>query len=299
MRRTFQAVCVLGLALTLSLALVQPVRRVRDRIYRESLGHIGTLPGWVIQGSVLEFHGVAADLLFLKTISYIGRFIGEQQNLSSGEWRTTAHLLDRITDLDPRFWDPYVFAETMLAWQANMLDEADRLLQKAARARPTDYRPFYFLGFNEFYFRHNAAKAAPYLRRAAEKDNAPAYIKGLAARFSLYGGQTVMGILFLKNLLAHPLDTRTKKYLEKRLTALEAIHVLERAVARYRKQTGRLPSTLHDLVGAGLLDKLPVDPYGGDFVLLDNGRIFTTSQLIESMEKGRAKKPCSERGRNE
>jgi len=238
-----------------------------------------------LRASVVEFHGAAADVLLLNAFTWVGMKIGERDNLTKEEWKQLAHIIDRITDLDQRFWDPYLFAEMMLAWQAGLIDRANMLLLKASRARPDDYRPLYFLGFNEFYFRKDAKRAAPFLRQAAMKPGAPDFLKGLAARFSLYGNQTLAGIIFLKGLIRQTSDEKTKKYLEKRLQALEIIEMLENAVRQYRDSFGSMPKRLSDLIAVGLIKEIPEDPYGGRFILLKNGRVYATSQLVDKNDK--------------
>ena len=145
-------------------------------------------------------------------------------------------------------------------------------------------------GFNQFYFRKDAAKAAPYLRQAALKPGAPTFLKGLAARFSLYGRQTLAGIIFLRGLIRQTNDEKTRLYLEKRLKALEIINSLENAVIEYRKLYGRVPKDLSELISKGLIEKIPRDPYGGQFVILENGRVYATSELIDRNERKRSAK---------
>ncbi len=269
------------LCFTTSISLTGTIHHIREQNTQEMLTKLGDLPTPIIKASVLEFHGLAADMLLLKSFTWVGMKVGSGSNLSKHEWLLLKKILDKITDLDRRFWDPYLFAEMMLTWQGGMIDEANNLLLKASKALPDDYRPLYFLGFNEFYFRRNASKAAPYLRKAATKPGAPDFLKGLAARFSLYGRQTLAGIIFLKNLIRQTSNENTRKYLEKRLKTLEIIYNLENKVHKYKEKYGKLPSDLMSLVKKGLINTIPKDPYGGKFLLLKNGRIYVTSQLID------------------
>lgn len=273
---------VAGLCFTL---LTPTVYRIRSAWLHETISRIGELPPRLAVVLTLEYKGVAADLLFLKTITFMGMKIGEHGQPTKEEWHRIYAMLQLITELDPRFWDPYLFAEMMFPWQAGMLAEASMLLEKAARHRPDDYRPYYFLGFNAFYFEKKPQKAAEYLRKAAKYPDVPAYIKGLASRFSLYGNQTGLGIAFLSDLLRNTSDPRIKSYLEKRLETLKKIFFLEQKVAAYKKKYGSMPRALPDLIDAGLLTKIPSDPYGGQFVLLKNGRVYTTSKLVDPKKK--------------
>ena len=105
-------------------------------------------------------------------------------------------------------------------------------------------------------------------------------MKGLAARFSLYGNQTALGILFLENLLQDTQDKNIRTYLEKRLAALKIIHSLEKKVVAFRDTYQKVPTSLDDLLRSSLLESIPADPYGGTFFLMENGRVYTTSKLV-------------------
>ena len=250
---------------------------------------MGTLPSALLQALCLEFKGVAADLLFLKTMTFTGHNIGYNLSTEQEDWQLIYHALDKITDLDPRFWDPYVFAEMIFAWQTKKFDKVNSLLEKAAQARPDDYRPLYYLGFNHFYFSKKTSKAAPYLREAAIRPNAPSFIQGLASRMSLYGSQTIAGIVFLEELLENTFDPVAKQQFETRLTALKRIHLLEKAVLKYKKAYQQQPESLEELINKQCINEIPTDPYGGKFVLLNNGRIYTTSELIHKKNKNNGK----------
>jgi tetratricopeptide (TPR) repeat protein len=276
---------VIILAAFLTVFFTNPAYNVRGKYLEETISHLGNLPTELLQSVSLEFKGVIADFLLMKTISFMGMKIVEQENPDKEEWQRINQMLIRITDLDGRFRDPYVLAEMSFVWQAGMIDEANILLEKAVKNRPDDYTPLYFLGFNHFYFLNDAEKAAVYLRQAALKPNAPDYVKGLAARFSLYSKQTALGILFLENLLQDTQDKNIRMYLEKRLTALEIIDSLEKTVIAFRESFQQMPTSLDDLVRSGLLENIPADPYGGTFFLMDNGRIYTTSKLVAPLKK--------------
>ena len=112
--------------------LTSPVYKIRDKYASDTISSLGRLPSTVVQTLTLEFKGVAADILLLKTMVFMGMKIGEHTNPTDEEWQLIIEMLEIITDLDKKFWDPYVFAEMMLPWQAGKFDETNRLLFKAA-----------------------------------------------------------------------------------------------------------------------------------------------------------------------
>lgn len=280
MKAGWKTVAVLLVAVVVSIFMTSKLYKAGAQQQIETISQFGQLPSAAVRALSLDFKGIVADYLFLKTMTFLGKKIGEREDPGNEDWRLINQMLERITDLDNLFWDPYLFAETMLAWQAGLPKEANKLLLKAAKHRTEDYRPLYFIGFNHFYFQKDPYQAAKYLRRAAQLPEAPSYLKGLAARMSLYGNQTAMGITFLEDILKDTLDPTIRLYLGKRLATLKIIASLEEKVKEYKSTHKTLPQSLDDLVKTGIISSIPDDPYGGRFVLLENGRVYTTSQLV-------------------
>lgn len=260
---------------------LHPIYSIRAKYVEETISEFGQIPSTGVQVSSLEFKGAFSDYLFFRTMTFLGMKIGEKQLPSQDEWQIIHEMLQLATDLDPMFWDPYVFTEMILVWQAGMFDEGNALLEKAALDRAWDYRPSYYIGFNHLYFKKDAKSAAPYLRKAAEFSNAPSFLKGLASRVSHYAGETGVGIFFLENILRDTEDERMAKYLEKRLNTMKLMFSLEQDVKEFNEKYGHLPASLQDLVSYGIITELPEDPYGGEFILLENGRVYTTSEMID------------------
>jgi hypothetical protein len=267
---------------SISLSQLRDIQLIRKMSQWNILGEV-PLP--VLKASSLEFSGVSADFLLLETLAFLGESSEEKRILTDAEFQYLHRQFERITALDPRFWDAYLLAESILAWDAGMYTEVNALLEKAAQARPEDYRPNYFIGFNYFFFLKNPKKAAQYLRKAAGLPGAPEFLQGLASRMSIYGNETKLALVFLSDILKTTKNPATRKYLEKRLRTLEIIYGLEQKVAEFKRSKGSYPQRFDEIIEAGLLDDVPEDPYGGEFYLLENGRIYTTSNMIEVEKK--------------
>lgn len=281
LKGSLKPILVLILGLSLFSSFTGNIYEIRDKYVTETISEFGQLPAAGVKAASLEFKGVVSDYLLFKTLTYMGLRIVENKNPTAVEWEIIHEMIVRVTDLDPRFWDPYLFAEMMLVWQAGMIEEANALLEKAALYRPNDYRPYYYIGFNYLYFGKDATRAAPYLRQSAQCPSAPEYIKGLASRLSIYAGELNIGIFFLENLIKDTQDPNTLAYFEKRLTAMKRMLYLEESVKEYKEKYGDLPESLDVLVSSGIIPELSADPYGGEFILLENGRVYTTSEMID------------------
>lgn len=238
------------------------------------------LPESFLQTCVLEFKGVASDYLMLKTMVFHGELLSKKQTISPDDWQSTHLAINQITNLDPKFLDPYVFAATSFPWDAGMITETNTLLLKAAKYRRDDYRPYFFIWFNYFYFLNDLSNAAKYLEMAAVKPNAPDYLTTLAARNSMDAGKVEQGILFLSHVLKETSDPARQNWIKTRLKALMTIQFLEKKLEKYIYLFGSPPSTLSELVNKGLLKSIPPDPYGGEFYITPGASVYTTSKLV-------------------
>ena len=253
---------------------------------RESLARLSLVSPSFINVVALEFKGASADFLLLKTMTFLGENVLGNINPTRQEWEYVYSMLKLVTSLDERFWDPYLLAESMLVMQGGMIEEGNELLEKVAKIRTDDFRPYFLLWFNAYYFQKDNDRAENFMHLAALKPNAPGYLAGLAARMSLYGGRTESGMFFLEALLRDTPPTGTMYgYLEKRLIALKNISYLEFAVKKFKKELGEMPKLLEDLIEYNIIPKIPTDPYGGEFHLTPNGRVYTTSKLVQQKQE--------------
>lgn len=233
----------------------------------------------------LGHQGVLSDFLFLKIATFVGGRSAAGQRMTALDWDVVGKSLDVVSDLDPYFVDPYMLAEGLLAWDAQKPELANQLLLKGAKFRDWDWRLPYFVGFNNFYFLKNYSEASVYIMRAAELPGSPEYLKTLGARLAYYGGKSQTALLFLKEMLAETDDPLMTSRLEMRMIALERAVFIENALSEFQKREGRKPNKLTELVSSGYLLKLPEDPYGGEWGILKNGRIFSTSKFTNSTPK--------------
>ncbi len=239
-----------------------------------------TLPSKFTGMAAMEFKGIVSDFLFLKASTFFGgKFIAKEM-LEHEQAAYVYDAVDVITDLDPWFWDAYLFADMLLAWEFKQPDKANELLQKAQKYRTWDFKPPYYAGFNYFYFLKHNGQASTYLMEASKLAHAPSYLSALATRLSVYQNQFGPAIIFLKEILENTQNPAMEKQLETRLRALLILDDLEKKVTAFKAMYKSYPKNIAELVEKGFIKKIPQDPYGGKFFILENGRVFTTSKLI-------------------
>lgn len=227
------------------------------------------------------FHGLLSDYQFLSTMSFFGARAVDQLQMSEDDWDYFVASLDAVTDLDPYFLDPYVLAQGLLTWEAQRYNEANVILEKGMRHRTWDWQLPYYIAFNHFYFLNDYESAGHYLMQASQLPHAPSLLKTLAARLAYYGGQSQTALLFLRQMLAETNSEQLRQRLGNRLLALERAVEIEEAMKRFRADNLRDVKHLGELVLEGYMNRLPEDPYGGDWIILENGRVYSTSHFVE------------------
>jgi len=297
MRRLFPIVILIVALLVYSL-LFRGVWDSREQARSNiSAGYI--IPSKFSRILALGNQGVLSDFLFLKISTFIGGRSGSEEPLIEEDWQYVIRSLDVVIDLDPYFVDPYMLTEGLLAWDAGKPEAANRLLTKGMKYRTHDWRLPFFVGFNHFFFLKDYESASGFIMQASQLPGSPAYLATLGARLAYYGGKSRTALLFLQQMLADTDDVLMENRLQKRLLALERAVFIEDALAEFKNQEKRMPKELSELVTAGYLIALPVDPYGGKWGILKNGRVFSTSKFANAPPKKTSQKNDNLKGKED
>jgi hypothetical protein len=240
---------------------------------------VSVIPAPILKITSLEFRGLASDLLFLKALVFYGSTFErkERPRITPLEWNWFYHELDAATDLDPYFIDPYLVANSFMTWEGGMIKETNALLEKASRFRDWDWMPPFYIGFNQFYFLHDNAKAAEYLYEASKRPGPSEQLVSIAARLEFKERNTETAIIFLEAILKKTDNEYIKKDFEDRIKMFRIRLFLEKAVAAYKIKYGVIPENLDAVLKKGIIREIPSDPYKGTFSLDRQGRVLSTS----------------------
>lgn len=287
---TYRIHILFFLASILCLFLVMPpfLRDMMHRPIYERLGYVPT--GKIMKLLAGEFRWLLGEYYTFKAITYYGDV---KQKAISGkdvkiEYYNLYKTIETAVILNPYHEDAYYFAQAAFTWDVGRIKEVNTLLRYVFRFRKWDFKIPFFLGFNYSYFLREYDKAALYYKKAAQLSGNP-FFASLAARYFYESGRTRLGIIFLKYMIKGIRKKSIKSIHEKRLKALQAIYVIEKAVQRYKKCFGYFPSSIKELLTKGILEELPKDPYGGDFYLSKDGKVRTTSNLAGKKKACRKK----------
>lgn len=237
----------------------------------------------ILKMSVADHSLAVAEMAVVKVLFYFGTVVEEfQKNLAvRPEYQNMYRTLATAAKLDPYNMDLYYFAQAAFTWELGRIAEVNALLDEGMKWRHWDpWLPFY-VGFNHAYFLKNYTEAARYMRIAAERSGNPLFTN-LAARYFYESKQTDLGLIFLQSMIDQATDKGVKKTYQIRLDALLAIRKLEEAIEGYQLRFGKNPTTVTDIVSSGLLEAVPVDPYGGEFYLDEQLRVRSTSKLASA-----------------
>lgn len=175
--------------------------------------------------------------------------------------------------LNPAQEDNYYIASAILPWNGQ-LDASQYILRRASDARPFDWQPPFYYAFNVFYFLKDPAEGARWLRRASEHTNLEEYqlaFQQIAAMWVAKGPDHEMAIQLHRDLIKATKHKEFAAFLEKRVTRLENLLSIEKAIVRFRLTFGRSPDSIEELLATGKLESMPVDPFGLYYVLGEDG----------------------------
>lgn len=207
---------------------------------------------------------LVSDLYWLRLVQYMGETLLHKLD----RWGALYPLADIVTDLDPRHGYAYQVVGSNLAGLAGRHEEAGRILQKGMRALPDRWNLYFTHAVNKFLYEKDYRTAADYARRASEIGKRPA-LALLASNLALianaddeYAATEALLALAIEQAETDDLKEQLAQRLVK-VRTFELLARVERAVDAYRAARGHPPLFLLDLVTAGLLPGLPLDPSGG------------------------------------
>jgi len=224
----------------------------------------------------LGYRRALADVLWFRAISYFGRHYR-----GDGVYPWLAHLCDAVTDLDPWAEHAYSFGGVILPWEASQVDAGIALLEKGVRNMPDAWRLQYLLGFNYYFFKGDLAAASRVLGAAAHTPGAPDFLGPLAATIQATHAGPDTAIAFLDELERKDPGAPTAAVVRQRrleLTLTRDIDALTQALAEFARRYQRPAQRLDELVASGLVPGVPVEPFGGQYILEPTtGAVGTTS----------------------
>jgi len=211
--------------------------------------------------------GLVADYLYIWAIQYYTQFYANERFLYLDK------IFGLITDLDPRYVDPYRVGALIMLIESERDPSARKksvlaLLDKGIAAIPEDYYLAEEAAWKCKIFFGDMRLAARYAKIASERPNAPHWTKRFYGHLSSGEWTTEEAIAYWEEVLNEAktdyqrMVTRNHIYDLKVKRDREILNpLLERFAARF----GRCPESWEPLVKAGLLRAAPLDPAGNEY----------------------------------
>jgi tetratricopeptide (TPR) repeat protein len=217
----------------------------------------------------LSFDSLAADVYWVRTIQHYGR--DYKNRARAGRFELLEPLLDLTTTLDPHFLIAYRFGAIFLALAPpdgpGRPDQAIALLEKGVAANPQAWQLAHDIAFTHYLYTGDYQAAADWFRKAAAMPGAPEWIGPLAAATVARGGDR-QGARQMLRELGNAQEEYVRSAAERtlaQLAALDQIDELHGRIELFRSRTGRDPSGWPEMIAAGLIPSVPLDPAGVPF----------------------------------
>jgi tetratricopeptide (TPR) repeat protein len=223
----------------------------------------------------LGYSSLLADIYWTRAVQYFGSRLHR-----STRFDLLAPLLDITTDLDPHLIPAYQTGSIFLCQRvpegAGQPDKAVALLEKGIRENPEYWRLYFTLGFVHYLDRHDYKAAELAFEKGSEVPRALPWMKTMAARMAERADDLGTAMALWEAVYETNHDKMVRDTAMMHINSLQAdaeIEELERQIKSYRERTGVLPSRWSDLVRAGLLRGIPLDPVGSPLKLMPDGTI--------------------------
>jgi hypothetical protein len=228
-------------------------------------------PG-VMRRLVLGFNSIAADIYWIRAVQYYGST--KLLKAEEKDYSFLFPLLDHTTTLDPRFNIAYRFGAILLSEGypngPGRPDEAITLLEKGIRESPDKWEYYLDAGFVEYWWRRDTKAAADWFVRGSKLSTAPNWLQPLAASVLAEGGDQLAARVLWTQLAQTAEQEWMRRTARTRLQQLDAeavIGQLQPIVNTFYDKANRFPTEWDEIIRAGLVRGIPLDPTGVPYAL--------------------------------
>jgi hypothetical protein len=261
-------VCMSGTVVT-----VQQIDRLRPVATLEEVLYLPSPK--VLRRLSLGYTGLLADIYWTRAVQYFGR-----RHAYASRFDLLAPLLDITTQLDPQLTVVYEFGSVFLAQKppqgAGMPERAVQLVEYGIRENPNKWRLYYDLGFIHYMERKDYKAAAKAFERGSQVPGAHPWMRLLAAHMAEHGRDMATARFLWTNTYESSQDKQIRANALAHLRALqvdEEVPKLIQLSEEYHKRTGHYPQTWAELIHAGFLPGVPLDPVGHPYQLASGDRV--------------------------
>lgn len=205
---------------------------------------------------------LTADLLYIWSIQFFSNY-----NLLNSK-NFIEDIYNLITDVSPRYKDPYIMGSTIMAIEMGEFEMAIRLLQKGAK----NIKDEWIFDFESGYYTSKYLKdynlAEVYYKRASEKGGAPKFISRMLFHSIYMQGKLEESRELWQNVLKN-----AETEIEKRSARLHLYQIkfeldkkkIKSSIDIFFEKYGFYPDNINELVVYGLIRSIPKDFKGNHY----------------------------------
>ncbi len=231
----------------------------------------GRVPGsaiiYIPSGKYLRFAtfgyaSLLADLIYLWAIQYYSNYAIPDR------FDYLEHIFSIISELDPRYVDPYELGALIAVYEGNNLELGLKILDMGLEKNPDQWF-FPFMAGHLAQLKKNYEKARLYYKKAMDIPGAPDIVKRLYAfsAFKTLDFETAWRTWL--EIYQSAEDERIRKIANNHLYQVKAAidkQVIEKAISLFKEKYGRNPYSLEQLARLGFLKEIPKDLDGQDYL---------------------------------
>lgn len=258
--------------------------------YATAMNRLGKAPRSAVQPELLVSMPRIAQILLAggdrhlaANLSGFRVLVAATARMEAEDYAVQARLQEDIAWLNPAHEDNYYIAAAFLPWNGH-LDSAQYVLRRAESARQNDWLPDFYLGFHYYHFMQNPAEGARWLLagvpRTREQSDQWA-LQNLAANWMEKGYSPSAAAGLVGAMAASAPAGAFRAYLQVRADRLKQLADLRKLAVIYKERNGRGLAKISELLEAGLIATLPVDPLGVGFSVDAEGMPVFKSSTTE------------------
>ena len=153
--------------------------------------------GLAVRQASLGYETAAADIGWLRCIQYYG-----EHRMTDNKFDRIGHLTEVVSELDPRFLQPYIFGGFVLGQEMGRPVQGLELLRRGLERNPDSWQLAFETGFLYYVCFRDQASAARYFALASRLPGHPEYVERFAAFAFQRAGEREMAMLLWKRVLA-------------------------------------------------------------------------------------------------
>jgi tetratricopeptide (TPR) repeat protein len=248
---------------------------VRDRVYAVTDPQTQLLyipSGAMLDRMALSFDALLADVYWIRALQAYGGTRRSDGDVKS--YDLLGPLLDITTTLDPEFNAAYRFGAIFLTEAypngPGRPDLAVALLEKGIERMPDRWEYYMDIGFIYYWWVKDFERAAEWFDKAADVPGSSWWLRSLAANTLAAGGSRESSRMLWTEMYTSADTEWIRNEATRRLTQLRALDDIDQLVGAARgflERAGRPPSSWRELIDAGLLSGVPLDPTGRPYEL--------------------------------